>query len=62
MGIRPKLSPPGGPWRDFHVVHEAERGLPGVVTLAGIESPGLTAAPALGRHVRALLEAADLLC
>jgi L-2-hydroxyglutarate oxidase LhgO len=54
-GIRPKLSPPGGPFRDFVVAEESARGLPGWVTLAGIESPGLTAAMALADEVASLL-------
>lgn len=47
-GVRPKLSGPGQPARDFHIAHEAERGCPGFVNLAGIESPGLTASLAIG--------------
>ncbi|MCL6522246.1 MAG: NAD(P)/FAD-dependent oxidoreductase [Firmicutes bacterium] len=58
-GVRPKLQAPGEPPRDFVVRHEAERGLAGWVNLVGIESPGLTAAPALAERVAELL--ADLL-
>lgn len=54
-GIRPKLQAPGEPVRDFVVAEESARGLPGWVNLIGIESPGLTAAPALARLVDALL-------
>lgn len=50
-GIRPKLQGPGEPFRDF-VIRED---LPGFVNLVGIESPGLTAAPAIARYVRRLL-------
>jgi L-2-hydroxyglutarate oxidase LhgO len=50
-GIRPKLAAPGEAFRDFSI--EAE--LPGFVNLAGIESPGLTAAPAIADRVVALL-------
>lgn len=46
-GIRPKLQAPGEPPRDFLVQGEAEHGLPGLVNLFGIESPGLTASLAL---------------
>jgi L-2-hydroxyglutarate oxidase LhgO len=35
--------------------HEADRGLVGLVDLIGIESPGLTAAPAIAREVVTLL-------
>jgi L-2-hydroxyglutarate oxidase LhgO len=55
-GIRPKLSGPGEPFRDFVVAEESPRGLPGLVNLLGIESPGLTAAPAIAEHVATLLE------
>ena len=50
-GIRPKLSAEGEPARDFHIRHESEAGLEGFVNVAGIDSPGLTAAPAIGRYV-----------
>jgi L-2-hydroxyglutarate oxidase LhgO len=54
-GIRPKLQPKGGAVRDFVIVHEKERGLPGFINLIGIESPGLTASPAIARYVENLL-------
>lgn len=54
-GIRPRLGGPGEPARDFVICHEAGRGLPGLVSLIGIESPGLTAASAIARHVVRLL-------
>ena len=50
-GIRPKLRPEGGPFHDFVVHEESSRGLPGWITMAGIESPGLTAAAALAELV-----------
>ena len=50
-GIRPKLSAPGQPARDFHIAHEADRGFPGFINLAGMESPGLTACLAVGDMV-----------
>jgi L-2-hydroxyglutarate oxidase LhgO len=55
-GMRPKLQRPGGPPRDFVIVHERERGYEGFVNLIGIDSPGLTASPAIARHVEKLLE------
>lgn len=55
-GIRPKLGGPGETARDFVIRHEADRGLGGLVSLIGIESPGLTAAPAIAREVVRLLE------
>lgn len=50
-GIRPRLYRPGEPARDFIVQEESARGLPGFVNLLGIESPGLTASPAIGKYV-----------
>jgi L-2-hydroxyglutarate oxidase LhgO len=41
-GIRPKLTGPGEPAADFVIDGPAEHGLPGLVQLFGIESPGLT--------------------
>jgi L-2-hydroxyglutarate oxidase LhgO len=55
-GIRPKLQRPGQPPKDFIIVHEKERGLEGFVNLIGIDSPGLTAAPAIARYVERALE------
>ncbi|HKX21849.1 MAG TPA: NAD(P)/FAD-dependent oxidoreductase [Rhizorhapis sp.] len=46
-GIRPKLSGPGEPAADFWVSGPQDHGLPGLVNLFGIESPGLTASLAL---------------
>jgi L-2-hydroxyglutarate oxidase LhgO len=54
-GIRPKLQGPGQPFRDFVVAEESARGLPGLVNLVGIDSPGLTAALAIAREVERLL-------
>jgi L-2-hydroxyglutarate oxidase LhgO len=50
-GIRPKLQGPRGDFRDFVITHEEKAGLPGLVNLIGIESPGLTAALAIARYV-----------
>lgn len=55
-GIRPKLQGPGEPFRDFVIRDEASNGLPGFINLIGIESPGLTAAPAIGRLVKDIIE------
>ena len=54
-GIRPRLAGPDEPVRDFVVQEESAAGLPGFVNLIGIESPGLTAALAIGEEVVALL-------
>jgi L-2-hydroxyglutarate oxidase LhgO len=55
-GIRPKLQEAGGGFRDFAINEEGERGLPAFVNLIGIESPGLTAAPAIAEYVAGLVE------
>ncbi|MGF1563177.1 MAG: NAD(P)/FAD-dependent oxidoreductase [Geminicoccaceae bacterium] len=50
-GIRPKLGPRGTPASDFILHGPAEHGIPGLVHMFGIESPGLTAALALADEV-----------
>jgi len=54
-GIRPKINGPSEPSADFVVQGPAEHGVPGLVNLYGIESPGLTASLPLADHVAALL-------
>ncbi|MEB2345987.1 MAG: NAD(P)/FAD-dependent oxidoreductase [Deltaproteobacteria bacterium] len=54
-GVRPKLAGPGEGFRDFVVEEASADGLPGLVNLIGIESPGLTAAPAIAARVASLL-------
>jgi L-2-hydroxyglutarate oxidase LhgO len=56
-GIRPKLYRKGEAERDFIIRREDDRGLPGLIDLVGIESPGLTAALAIGKHVAGMVEA-----
>lgn len=51
-GIRPKIQGPDDPARDFMVQGPRDHGVPGVVALYGIESPGLTACLALAELVR----------
>ncbi|MFC1952442.1 NAD(P)/FAD-dependent oxidoreductase [Chloroflexota bacterium] len=55
-GIRPKLQPPGGDFRDFVIKDESDKGLPGFINLIGIESPGLTASPAIAEYVWILIK------
>ena len=50
-GIRPKLVGPGEAAADFVIEDEAAHGVPGLVNLLGIESPGLTSALAIAEHV-----------
>ena len=54
-GIRPKIQAPGEPARDFLIQGPATHGVPGLVNLFGIESPGLTSSLAIGDHVSRLL-------
>ncbi len=56
-GIRPKLAPEGAPPHDFVIQGPGDHGVPGLVNLYGIESPGLTATLALAERVRATLSA-----
>ena len=50
-GVRPKLSGPGQQPSDFVIQSEIEHGLPGLINLFGIESPGLTSSLALAEYV-----------
>lgn len=54
-GIRPKIAPAHAAPRDFLIQGPAEHGVPGLVNLFGIESPGLTSALAIGEYVVRLL-------
>ncbi|MBT3362121.1 MAG: NAD(P)/FAD-dependent oxidoreductase [Chloroflexi bacterium] len=54
-GMRPKLQGPGQEYRDFVIKDEADIGLPGLINLIGIESPGLTASPAIAKYVENLV-------
>ena len=55
-GIRPKIAGPGAPAADFLIQGPREHGVKGLVNLYGIESPGLTASPAIADHVADLLK------
>jgi len=54
-GIRPKVYGPQGAIPDFVIQGTAVHGVPGLVNLFGIESPGLTSALAIAKHVVQLL-------
>ncbi len=55
-GIRPKLYREGEPVPDFAIHGRRRHGLPGLVVLYGIESPGLTASLAIGEMVTGMLK------
>jgi L-2-hydroxyglutarate oxidase LhgO len=55
-GVRPKLSGPAEPPRDFMIDGPDQHGLPGLIQLFGFESPGLTSSLAVGEHVAQLVE------
>jgi L-2-hydroxyglutarate oxidase LhgO len=54
-GIRAKLQGPGQSFRDFVIAEESARGLPGLVNLIGIDSPGLTSSLAIAEEVARLI-------
>jgi len=56
-GVRPKLSGKGEPVRDFVIADESARGLHGLIDLIGMESPGLTASPAIAGMVAGMVQA-----
>jgi L-2-hydroxyglutarate oxidase LhgO len=55
-GIRPKINAPSEPARDFVIEGPQTHGLPGLVNLFGIESPGLTASLAIAEAVAGLIK------
>jgi L-2-hydroxyglutarate oxidase LhgO len=54
-GVRPKIHGPGEPAPDFRIDGPARHGVPGLVNLLGIESPGLTSCLAIADEVLARL-------
>jgi len=53
-GIRCKLSPPESRgWADYRI--EESKNTPGFINLLGIESPGLTAAPAIAKEITKMI-------
>jgi len=53
-GVRPKIHGPQEAAPDFRLDGPARHGIPGLVNLFGIESPGLTSALAIGEWVASL--------
>lgn len=54
-GIRPKISGPDEKAGDFVIAGPHESGIPGLIQLFGIESPGLTASLSIGSYVSRLI-------
>ena len=54
-GMRPKIQAPHEAAKDFLIQGPAVHGVPGLVNLFGIESPGLTSSLAIGQYVAQLL-------
>ncbi|HWO14240.1 MAG TPA: NAD(P)/FAD-dependent oxidoreductase [Polyangiaceae bacterium] len=54
-GIRPKLQGPNDEFRDFVIEDATPHGVPGLINLLGIESPGVTASEAIAERAAALL-------
>ena len=50
-GLRPKIVGPGEPAADFRIDGPEVHGVPGLVNLFGIESPGLTASLGVAARV-----------
>jgi L-2-hydroxyglutarate oxidase LhgO len=50
-GIRPKISGPNDPAPDFRIDGPEIHGVPGLINLFGIESPGLTSSLAIAEAV-----------
>ena len=55
VGVRPKIYREGEPVADFAIHGPAQHGVPRLVALYGMESPGLTSSLAIGDYVAALL-------
>ncbi len=54
-GLRPKLQGPEDCIKDFYIKEESDRGLPNMINLIGIESPGLTASLAIAKYVKSIM-------
>lgn len=55
-GIRPRLNGPGEPMADWIMHGPAEHGVPGLVNLYGIESPGITSSLPIAEMVTAMAD------
>lgn len=58
-GIRPKLHGPDEPQADFRIDSAEVHGIPGLIAMFGIESPGLTSSLAVGEEAVKRLQISD---
>lgn len=58
-GVRPKIVPPEIAAQDWTFQGPAEHGVPGLINLFGIESPGLTSSLAIADHVATIAAAIE---
>jgi len=54
--VRPKIKMNGIVEADFRIANAEQHGVPGLINLFGIESPGLTASLAIAQEVQKHLE------
>jgi L-2-hydroxyglutarate oxidase LhgO len=54
-GIRPKIVPPSIAKQDFQILGPQQHGIPGIIQLFGIESPGLTSSLAIGDLINTIM-------
>lgn len=54
-GVRPKIAGPADATADFRIDGPEAHGVPGLINLFGIESPGITSALALAEHVQRMV-------
>ena len=54
-GLRQEIHGPGEPAADFRIDGPAAHGVPGLVNLFGIESPGMTSSLAIAERVAQML-------
>lgn len=56
VGIRPKTQSAHQTMQDFSILGPSDHGVTGLITLQGIESPGVTSSLAIGDYVASLIE------
>jgi len=55
-GVMPRLYGANESFKEFIIRHEQDKGLFGFINLVGIETPGVTASPAIARYVSSILD------